>query len=67
MGYLPLLVSWSGEYLFGGFPRLCLKGNFWKEESSILCKEEEFRISTSGIFSEDNSWPLYGEGVSESF
>lgn len=56
IGYLDLLSSMSGEYLFGGLPRLCLKGRVYPAGVSILfIKEVVVKLLTSGIFSGDGS------------
>ena len=52
IGYLDLLSSISGEYLFGGLPRLCLKGKLYPAEVSMsFIKEGVPILLTSGITS----------------
>lgn len=68
IGYLNLLSSISGEYLFGGLPRLCLKGKLYPVEVSMsFIKEGVPILLTLGIFSRDGPTGTKGQGDSGSF
>ena len=67
IGYLDLLSSISGEYLFGGLPRLWLKGKLYPAEVSMsFIKEGVPILLTSGIFSRDGPAGTKGQGDSGS-
>ena len=51
MGYLGFPATYSGEYRFGGFPRLCLKGSLYPTEV-LISLEDKVGCITSDIFSE---------------
>jgi hypothetical protein len=65
--YLDLLSSISGEYLFGGLPRLCLKGKLYPAEVSMsFIKEGVPILLTSRIFLGDGPAGTKGQGDSSS-
>lgn len=58
MGNLDLLSSASGEYLFGGFPLLCLKGNTYSTGV--------FKLGVYGRLVEKLTSGLFSVGVGDS-